>query len=143
MFLNYKYYFEMTIEEQELDNKRVSKNRKQVKKALSSLIVGGDEGGFNKKYLKIAMLACLLVAASSSPSNAIEPGVALTAVREATKTPAFKETTRTAACISCGYCAKGLVASAQCGNAPAAATFACGMVCATCLYATASLIPPS
>ena len=57
------------------------------------------------------------MAAGNSLANAIEPGVALTAAREAAKTKAFKETARTAA------------------------AFSCGMICMSCVYATLSLIP--
>ena len=115
-----------------------------TKKKLLCLLVSSRQRlnkRLNKKHVKIAMVAVLLVAAGSSPANAIEPGVALTAACQAAKTKAFKESARTAACISCGYCANGLVAAAKCGNAAATAAFGCGVICTTCVYATLSLIP--
>jgi len=137
MFINYN----ITCAERLLYDQRVEVNQKELKKALCSVYTL-PFNRINRKHLKIAMTACLLVSAAASPAGAIEPvGPAIAAAREATKTPAFKETTRTAACISCGYCAKGAMSSAQCGNAVAASAFACGMVCSVCLYATAALIP--
>jgi len=137
MFVNYN----LTCEERLLYDQRVEVNQKELKEALCSVSTL-PFNTINRQHLKIAMTACLLVSAAASPAAAIEPvGAAITVAREATKTQAFKETSRTAACISCGYCAKGVMSSAQCGNAAAASAFACGMVCTICLYATASLIP--
>lgn len=136
LFLAYSYSTGFSKPEEDLINKEVEKNKKE----LLCLLASGRQR-LNKNHLKIAMVAVLLVAAGSSPANAIEPGVALTAAREAAKTKAFKETARTAACVSCGYCAKGVATSAQCGNAAAAAAFSCGMICMSCVYATLSLIP--
>ena len=139
LFLAYSYSTGFSKAEEDLINKEVKKNKKE----FLCLLASGRQRlkRLNKNHLKIAMVAVLLVAAGSSPANAIEPGVALNAAREAAKTKAFKETARTAACISCGYCAKGAATSAQCGNAAAAAAFSCGMICMTCVYATLSLIP--
>ena len=127
LFRGYSYSTGLSKAEEALINKEVEKNQKKLR--------------VNKNYLKIAMVAVLFVSAGSSPANAIEPGVALTAARKAAKTKAFKETVRTATCVSCGYCAKGAIASAKCGNAAVAAAFSYGAVCMTCVYAALALIP--
>ena len=135
-FIAYSYSTGFSKAEENLINKQVEKNRKE----LLCLLASGRQK-LTKTHVKIAMVAVLSLAAGSSPANAVEPGVALTAARAATKTKAFKESSRTAACVTCGYCAKGAVAAAKCGNAGTAAAFSCGMVCMSCLYATLSLIP--